>query len=264
MPGFFKEIEDLPILPALIRRFMMDYLEFIFNFLDLYRPGSKLIKATLEETDNTVIIDLCSGSGGPIKKIIKRLNSNMHVTVVLTDKYPNSYLANSLGSGLLQNKNAAKIAYDKRSIDARNVPSDLKGLRTMFSALHHFSKKELHDVFADAINKRQSLAFFDSGDKNFLMVLLIIIFHPLAFIFFTPFIRPFRFSRILFTYIIPVIPIFTIWDGFVSVLHLHKKCSLKEVLSTDKLFESYTWQITILRNAFGLKITSITGKPIPE
>lgn len=248
MSRLLHEIEDNPRLPAFLRRYMMDYLEFIFRTFKLYEPVISVIEAVLNKTNTDIIIDLCSGSGGPISSIVTELSSRKQISAVLTDKYPNP------GNALEQS-----IKYDLRSINAKDVPVDLKGLRTMFSALHHFESDELLSILSDAVRKNQPIAFFDSSDKNPFLMLLIILFHPIAFILFTPFIRPFSYLRLLFTYVIPLVPLFTIWDGIVSVIHLHSPGSLNKLIRNKQLQHNYTWQVQILRNKIGLKITSLTG-----
>ena len=59
----------------------------------------------------------------------------------------------------------------------------------------------------------------------------------------TPFIRPFRWSRILITYVIPAIPVCTLWDGLVSVLRTYSVEEMEEMAATLQSGDSFTWEI---------------------
>jgi hypothetical protein len=85
-------------------------------------------------------------------------------------------------------------------------------------------------------------------------------FHIIFFFFFTPFFRPFRFSRLLFTYIIPVIPFCQIWDGIVSIIRLYKP---EELLGIAKEVDSenYFWKAGKVKNKFGIRVTYLIGYP---
>ena len=44
---------------------------------------------------------------------------------------------------------------------------------------------------------------------------------PILVLLVTPFIRPFGWSRLLFTYLLPLVPLTCLWDGFVSQLRAY-------------------------------------------
>jgi hypothetical protein len=100
---------------------------------------------------------------------------------------------------------------------------------------------------------------FDGGDKNIFTILGIILFHPIAFLLCTPFFKPFKFSRIFFTYILPLIPITTVWDGCVSILRLYKP---DELLSLAKeIDDNYIWKSGKVKNKFGMNVAYLIGYP---
>jgi len=93
------------------------------------------------------------------------------------------------------------------------VPKNLNGLQTMFSAFHHFRTTDAKKILRNAMDNNRPIAIFDGGDKNILVFVGIIFIHLIIFFLFTPFFKPFRLSRIIFTYALPLIPLCTIWDG---------------------------------------------------
>ena len=65
----------------------------------------------------------------------------------------------------------------------------------------------------------------------------------------------------MLTYIIPVIPLCTIWDGIASVTRLYTPQQLLNIAnSVDS--NSYHWQAGKKRNKFGMQITYLIGYPL--
>ena len=100
----------------------------------------------------------------------------------------------------------------------------------MFTAFHHFMPEEAKKILNDAAEKKVSIAIFDSG-KVLPTIFLLPLLEPITFFFLTPFFKPFRWSRLVFTYLIPLIPICTIWDGCISVLRLYSMKDMKQLIS---------------------------------
>jgi hypothetical protein len=122
----------------------------------------------------------------------------------------------------LNHQTKGGISYIGTPVDASDVPSELNGLRTIFSGFHHFEPKRAMAVLNNAVHAKKAIGIFDGGNRSLWMVLLLIIAHPVLLFLCTPFFRPFRISRLIFTYLIPVIPFCIVWDGFFSILRLYK------------------------------------------
>lgn len=253
------EFEDKTWLPAIIREGMTDYLRFILNSGNFYEPVSPLILQLLQQTSCTQVVDLCSGGGGTIEQIQKNLQQQYYqdVKFILTDKFPN---VNAYQ--FIQNKTGGKVDYIALPVDAAKVDPSLKGVRTIFSAFHHFDKPTAREVIQNAVDDKQAIGVFDGGDKNIFIILAIIILHPIVFFLCTPFFRPFKWSRLLFTYIIPLIPLFTIWDGIVSINRLYSPQQLLHIAnSVDSI--GYCWKSGKVKNKYGMQIAYLMGYPAP-
>lgn len=253
-----KELEDLSWFPDTIRKGMTDYLRFIFHTGDMYRPAIPLITQGVLQTKATRIIDLCSGGGGTIVSICHRvgLEVGRNIPVVLTDRFPNN-----ASYKLLSENSKGAVLFSSGMVDAQKVPPELDGFRTIFSGIHHFSQHETEQVLSDSIKQKQGIGIFDGGDRHVLFAMLIFVLHPLLFFFCTPFIGPFRFSRLFFTYIIPLIPLCAIYDGILSVLRLYEPEELLEIAIRADKNNEYIWASGKLRNQLGLRITYLTGVP---
>lgn len=251
------EFEDQKWLPDFIRKGMMDYLRFVLNTGNLYKPVVPLILDLLQKTKSDQIVDLCSGGGGAIEQIYKSIESKDHLKVsfILTDLFPNIEAYK-----FIENRTRSVVSYYPLPVNAASVPSNLKGPRTIFSAFHHFDTLTAKMVIKNAVAANEGLAIFDGGNKNLFFILAIAFLHPLAFIIFTPFLKPFNWTRLFFTYIIPLIPLFTMWDGIISMIRLYTP---KQILVIAKSVDdkNYTWQAGKLKNSFGMKITYLVGYP---
>jgi hypothetical protein len=252
------EFEDLAWFPGVIRESMTDYLRYLITKSGFYRPVVPLIIEGMKKLQTNRIIDLCSGGGGAIEQLRNELKqlSEAEIQIILTDLYPNKeayeYLSERTGGG---------ISFLDESVDAASVPLKLKGFRTIFSGFHHFDKSTAKAVLKNAVDSGSGIGIFDGGDKHILAVLVILIVHPLAFLIFTPFFRPLRFSRLFFTYIIPVIPFCTIWDGIVSIMRLYKPDELIQI-AREVEPDSYYWSAGNKKSRFGLHVTFLTGYPV--
>lgn len=254
------EFEDLAWFPGTIRESMTDYLRYLITSLNFYKPVIPLIIEGLKKTNSSKIIDLCSGGGGAIEKIQMNLvqQSDIDLKIILTDKFPNTNAFEYIFA-----KTNGRISFLDISVDASDVPENLEGFRTLFSGFHHFNKDLAKAVLKNAVDAKCGIAIFDGGNKNILAVLGVLIIHPILFFLFTPFFQPFRFSRLFFTYIIPVIPFCTVWDGVVSIIRLYKPGELLKI-AHEVNHEDYTWEAGKKRSNFGLNVTYLTGYPLKK
>jgi hypothetical protein len=251
------EFEDQSWFPNVIRTGGTDYLRYLLVVTEVYKPCIRLLNEVLSKTGETKLVDLCSGGGGYIEQLYQEVGkiSTHDVSFTLTDKFPNIKAYQHL-----QNITNGKIAFDTRSIDAANVPGDLKGIRTMFSAIHHFRPGQVESILQNAAANNAPIAIFDGGDKSIFGIIGILIIHPLAFLLFTPFFKPFKFSRLFFTYIIPLIPLYTIWDGCVSIMRLYKPNELLKIAKGTSP-RTYKWVAGKTKSRFGLHASYLIGTP---
>ncbi|TCO11074.1 methyltransferase domain-containing protein [Natronoflexus pectinivorans] len=256
--NYLFEFEDLAWFPNTIRESMTDYLRYLITKVDFYRPIAPSIIEELIRTNANQIIDLGSGGGGAIEQIhhdLKQL-SETDIKIILTDKYPNTS-----AYAFLKAKTNGAISFHNSPVDAADVPLSLKGFRTIFSSFHHFDNGLAKAVLKNAVDAKSGIGIFDGGNKNILAILAILIVHPLVFLIFTPFFKPFRFSRILFTYIIPIIPFCTVWDGIVSIIRLYKPTKLMQIANEVEPY-AYKWRSGKMKSKYGLNVTFLIGHPI--
>src|SRR5208282_18078 len=202
------------------------------------------------------VLDLCSGAAGPWLWLHSALaERGVSVSVCLTDKYPN--LEGFERASRLTNR---VISYHPQPVDPTQVPGALPGFRTMFSAFHHFRPEQACAVLADAVRNHQGIGIFEATQRRPL-ALLFALLSPLGVLLATPFIRPFRWSRLFWTYLLPLVPLVTLFDGVVSCLRSYSVEDLRDL--TAKLgANDYHWDIgTVQSKTTPMPITYLMGVP---
>ena len=237
------ELEDLEWFPASIRNYGTDYLRTIVNKLNAYKPILPLLKTLLAEQKETTIIDLCAGAGGGWEVLQpKLLKENPKLKIYLSDYYPNKQYISQL-----KNHNPNSLHYIESSIDARNVPQEMKGIRTMFLSFHHFNPEDAVKILANTVESKQAIAIFELQERSFMSVFAIL-FSPLNVLILTPFIKPFRLKRLFFTYLIPVIPLFVLWDGVVSCFRTYSPSEMRDLIQKADKNNLFTWETRKIKN----------------
>lgn len=211
---------------------MTDYLGYVEGKFQLHRLALEPLSRALDDSGAARIVDLCSGAGGPLVPILREWAAEGRVVpAVLTDLYPHTDVA-ATDDGLCR--------YRSEPVDATAVPQDLIGLRTLFNGLHHFRPNQAKAVLADAVRASQPVAVFEVADRTLLAILPLVLV-PLFVLLMTPFIRPFRWSRLLWTYLIPVLPLAILFDGVVSYLRAYTPEELIQ-MALEVEPKAYLWQ----------------------
>jgi hypothetical protein len=227
------ELEDLAWFPPLIRDLATDYLHFMETRFQFHKPVVPLLKQAILDARERRIVDLCSGGGGPIRALLTDLASDgITIQVTLTDKFPNIAAMSRLAA-----LDRAHIRFSPDPIDAACVPADLCGIRTIFNAFHHFSPCAARAVLRNAVDASQPICIFEIPERSIPM-LLPFFFTPVYVWLATPFIRPFKLSRLFFTYLLPLVPLTCWWDGLVSSIRAYR---IDELIAFTGGLEGFSW-----------------------
>ncbi|WP_298535468.1 hypothetical protein [uncultured Algibacter sp.] len=248
------EFEDQKWFPESIRNYGTDFLQFLSNKTKLYKPIISVIKKGLKKANTNTIIDLASGGGGGLLWLNSKLKKDIpNLKIVLTDYFPN------ISAFKYTVEQSDNFSYISTSVDAKNVPDDLKGLRTQFLSLHHFKPNDAHKILQNAVNSNSSIAVFEAQERS-VPSIIAMLFSPLSVLFTTPFIRPFKLGRIIFTYLIPIVPLFVLWDGIVSCLRTYSIKEMQEIVNQLKNKEQFHWEIERVKSGPGV-ILYLLGTP---
>ena len=231
------ELEDQPWFPVTIRDLDTDYLHFLEARFALHRPAEPLVAEVLRLSRNTPIVDLCSGGGGPIPALLRELAADgLKPQVTLTDRFPNVGAFQRVADA-----SNGQISFHTGPVDARAVPAELPGLRTMFNAFHHFAPSAALAVLRDAVQARQPIGIFEIPDRSLRTLLSLLLLTPILVAAVAPFIRPFCWRRLLWTYVFPLVPLTCWWDGIVSQLRAYSVTELQQLAEAIGA-RDYSWR----------------------
>lgn len=234
------ELEDQAWFPATMRDAGTGYISQIVRITGMMSGVIPLVERVLEHTESNRIIDLCSGAGGPAGLMIEGLTEAGHdVTVHCSDLFPNRPALEHTASGL-----DGRMSFETDGVDATAVPPELDGLRTVFNAFHHFQPPVAKQILEDAVRNRQPIAVFEFVGREWHTIPGMFGL-PFAVMAILPTVRPFRWIWVPLTYLLPIIPLFVVWDGLVSCLRVYSPPELDELTAdlTDFDWESGLYKL---------------------
>lgn len=212
------EIAELPGCPASIRDGVTDYLQHVIDRTNPYAPVVPVLRDVLTQVHGdsrfpSHIIDLGAGGGGPWRALSRELGEQVRVT--LTDAFPNLPAFHAL-----ERESQGRIQGEPTPMAADEIPREMQGVRTLFSAFHHLAPGAALRLLRRTVRAGHAIAIFEATKRDPVAILLTLL-TPLLVLLMTPAIRPFRWSRLVFTYLIPVIPLVVLFDGVVSCLRTY-------------------------------------------
>ncbi len=227
------EIHDQPWFPAFLRDLTTEALEAVWNSNRTYVPIAGRLRDAVRRSGANRIVDLCSGGGGPWTGLYEEMADGDAVTLCMTDFYPNARM-------LCRTAGGAVTAWTK-SVDARHVPAELRGFRTIFSSFHHFDPEAARAMLADAFEQRQGIGIFEGATRGAWTMLAVT---AVPFLGFREAVRarPVRWDRVLWSCVVPVVPAVLWIDGLLSCLRSYSLDDLRE-LTAGLSAPDYEWQI---------------------
>lgn len=215
-----------------------EFLKATMNKYKPFLPIYDLILDALKSSHDNKIIDLCSGSSGPWENLKIELEKkyNGKIDITLTDKYPNEKLAE------LYSKTDG-ISFFLDSVDAKNVPKELKGMRTIVNGLHHFKLNDAQDIISNSVKSGQPIVILELLRKNWKDIFIVFTLTPIFVFLHAPFFLPLNFKNILFTYIIPILPFTLTWDTVISHLRCYTTKELENMSKIADPKENFIWHI---------------------
>ena len=217
----------------------MDYIRFAVELLNPYRS----LEAPWNDGEGPKRwVDLASGTGGPIPQLQRRwLKTPEACPTIRTDRFPSE----------------EGVEY----LDLRSDAYPTADFYTLFNAFHHFTLEDQQDIMVKMSSGTHALIAEPLSRNVFTFVGIFLLTGLLHWIF-APFVRPWSWRRLLWTYPLPVMPIVTCWDGLVSVLRAPRQKEL-EALARQASSSRFHWSVDSVSFPFG-SVLILTGHSIDE
>lgn len=264
----YFEFMDLKHYPNILREVMTDTLTNITMYVPIFDRIAPIILDVMDKTETNEILDLCSGAGGPWGRLfglVRKERSDVKLT--FTDLYPNPKCMDRFHSSY-QNS----MTYETEPINALNVPKNRRGVRTFFGSFHHMSPKNAVKVLEDAAKKKVGIVVAESYSHSpsylWRTLILQILISPLYFLMLWVFMLKAmrgttkeKIIKIIFTYLIPIVPLSMIFDTFISGVRVYMKEDLEEMVKQIHV-KGYRWEPGNLPKQMGQSaISYIVGYP---
>jgi hypothetical protein len=239
------EIADQSWCPSFIRRAATAYMATVGSRTGIYRPTIDLLKRAVEQGKNNAIVVLCAGSGGGILDVANALPPDTKIT--LTDLAPDGSFTTT----------SSMITYDARAVDARDIPTDLKGARVFYGSFHHFDPGDARGILHAAVQANVPITIFEATERSVRGIAVCSLI-PILVLVMMPLIRPVRLLWLVLTYLLPILPAVILWDGLVSSLRSYTQRELGGFVET---FKSYQWEVGVLLGPRQEHISYLCGAP---
>jgi hypothetical protein len=239
------EWEDQPWFSAPLRAAMTSYLSATYRITPFPKAWADHLSKLMQPGRVVEIVDLGSGSGGPIELVARELEKRgFKTSITLTDLYPNP---------------SARIRYWPEPVNALRVPAELRGIRTMFAAFHHFRPEDAHAILQDAFEQRRSICIFEATSRTPAAIASCVLI-PLLVLLLTPMVRALSWVQVVFTYLIPILPFLIFWDGLVSQLRTYSVTELND-LTRDLISSDYQWETGLIHVPRIPGVPYLIGRP---
>ena len=250
------EFEDLSWFPNWLRICLTRLIVVVHKLVGSTEVIKDELAQLIRSTGQQQIVDLCSGSGGPMVGVIEQLNqdqSTSSIKLILSDLYPNTTLFKSFHEH-------PDISYQDSPVDATNLENAPAGIKSMICSFHHMPPDQAQNILQSACSNKETLFIYEMSDNSYPAWLWWTAFptNIIMCFFITPFVRPLTWQQLLFTYLIPIIPICFAWDGAVSNARTYTVEDMNELLSNERC-ENYNWNIKTIKQK-GRKLI-IIGQP---
>lgn len=243
------ELHELAWWPSFSRQTIQDVLAELWNaplpFLEPQRSAAStlvpVLAAALNRASSKHVVDVCSGSGGPLPGMAAGLVRMGGVeSISLTDLFPNLAAKRRLET---TEGHPSVLKYHGEPVDATRC--QLQGFRTLFGSMHHFQPHLLEQMLADAARRGEGFAAFEATKRSALgLALAFFLLFPLGYLLPLLMIRRMSLLQILTTFFVPVTP-FVLWiDGIVSCLRTYTRSEFLEIARRADPEGKFDWDVT--------------------
>ncbi|MEP2056491.1 MAG: hypothetical protein ABJJ05_01710, partial [Maribacter litoralis] len=215
------EFEDFNWFPKTIRSSMTNLIIVLHKMMGTKEVIAKLLSDCRKVHPFSKIVDMGSGSGGIMPEAVGLLNDENpknSIELLLTDLHPNPEIVEHI-----KNSSQKNVSYSPVSLDATNLTQAPDGLKTMINSFHHMPPTKAKEILKSAQDNKQPLLIYEMAQNTIplimwwvLLPISLVILFVMALLM-TPFSKPLTGKQLLFTYIIPIIPICYAWDGQASM-----------------------------------------------
>lgn len=218
------QITNAKWFPYFLTRCIHEFMTWFVHKVKAARPFMPVLEEGLQHADSIVVIDKKGGAG-------------FETLEVFID-------------------NDIKIVH----VNADAFEANETGLYVSVNSFHQFDEEKAGSILRKVASKRQPIVILEGNNDSLWQVFGMTVIVPLTVILTAPFVKPFRVERLIFTYLVPILPIVTFLDGFLALFKLYAPVDLDELTAAINI-ENYYWRSGKMDNGRGGKIIYLIGYP---
>lgn len=139
--------------------------------------------------------------------------------------------------------------------------SDTERILLSINHAHLLSDQELVQMLRTLSENFDQIIIGEGNNKSLRQVIGMLLLSPLVALFCTPAVKPFKVSRLLLTYAIPLVPIMIAWDGMVALFKIRTPEKLQSIINSQiSLQNEWTWNTGKAPNNRGGFIIYLHGR----
>ncbi|MEM6765501.1 MAG: hypothetical protein AAF824_24730 [Bacteroidota bacterium] len=213
--------------PNYLKTMVKEFMTWFVGKIGAAKPFMPVIEEALTHTENRTILNIGHESGAGIETVKPYLDDDIHII-------------------------AAKLSlYEEKQ----------KGLYLSVNGFHQLRQEEASSLLEQIVARGNPVAVVEGNNDSLWQVVGMTIFVPLTVLLTAPLVKPFRFGRLIFTYLIPVLPLITMIDGCMALFRLYAPSDLDELTHSIDA-PSYQWRSGKMDNGRGGKIIYLLGYPL--
>lgn len=232
------EFNDTAMFPRFLRESIVETLGRGLRWGRIYDAASPLFASFLARAGVTSVLDIGTGTGEPASILVTAMEKAglTPPRFVLSDLFPNVTTLERVAA-----RHPGKIDIVRTPVDATNVPAEVdQPARMVISAFHHFTPELARKILADSVTKKRPIFILEGFPRQLRRLFSILPAMVLAIVA-NPFISGHdRVPKIVFTFLVPVIPAAGLWDAIVSILRIHSESDLRALV--EPLGASFAWE----------------------
>lgn len=213
--------------PKFLKTLIAEFLSWFVVKVNATKPFVPVIEDVLDKTNHKKIINIEFGIGAGIETVKPFLKDDVSVD----------------------------------SIHITNFNSSEKGVYLFVNSFHQLNSKKAKKILQNIVDSGNPIVVVEGNNDSLWQIVGMTVFVPLTVLLTALFVKPFRFSRIIFTYLLPVLPIIIVIDGCIALLKLYNPTDLLELTSSVER-NNYDWKAGKNDNGRGGKIMYLTGSKL--
>ena len=212
--------------PSFLKRDMYEFMSWFVVKVNAAKPFLPFLEEVIGHTQTKAIINIDSKIGAGIETVLPLLPEGAEVINIELEKFS----------------------------------THNRGTYTFINSFHQLDETKAKYYLNQIADSGNSIAVLEGNNDSLWQVVGMTIFVPLSVILSAPFVQPFRITRLIFTYLIPILPLITMLDGFLALFKLYNPNDLNELISTIPV-KNYVWKSGKADNGRGGKIIFLMGYP---